>query len=190
MGIQIDHNHRYTKAERDYLVQRGRGYLLPANERRFGTEENPREPDEHEQADNYAISPFYNPEVRAAAVYDKGGAPLPNTTLDYNTGRVADRENGLMVEYTGPGHTPGAYDLTPQRDANYEPEGFASYSDDDGDVDIDDDIVQEVVSHKSVTTLKKALKDHGITPDPEWNREDLENALAIKLQDDRDAAKV
>ena len=50
MGLVIDHNHRYTEEERSYLLGRGRGYLIPANERRFGTNENPREPEAHELA--------------------------------------------------------------------------------------------------------------------------------------------
>jgi len=189
MGLVIDHNHRYTQEERDYLNRRGRGYLIPANERRFGTLENPKEPEPFEQHDSNAISPFYQNEAREAAVYDVGGAPLPGAVLDYDTGRVADRDNGVTIEYTGPGHTPGASNLTPQRDRNYEPEGFVSYSDDAGDVDIDDDIDEEVLAHKTVAALKKALKDHDVDVDSDWKREDLENALAIALQDKRDAAK-
>jgi hypothetical protein len=189
MGLVIDHNHRYTQEERDYLNSRGRGYLIPANERRFGTNESPKEPEPFEQHDSHAISPFYQNATREAAVYDKGGAPLPNTTLDYNTGRVADRNNGVTVEYAGPGHTPGASNLSQQRDMNYEPEGFVSYGEDDGDVDIDEDIVEEVLSHKTVAALKKALKEHDVDVEAEWKKEDLENALAVALQDQRDAAK-
>lgn len=189
MGLVIDHNHRYTEEERSYLLGRGRGYLIPANERRFGTNENPREPESHEQHDSHAISPFYQSESREAAVYDVGGAPLPGAVLDYDTGRIADRENGVTVEYAGPGHTPGASNLSPQRDRQYEPEGFVSYGDDDGDVDIDEDIVEEVLSHKTVAALKKALKDHSVDVDADWKREDLENALAVALQDERDASK-
>ena len=187
MGLVIDHNHRYTVEEREYLTQRGRGYLLPANERRFGTVENPREPGPHEQSDSHAVSPFYQNEHREAAVYDIGGAPLPNTVLDYNPGRVADRDNGVLVEYTGPGHTPSASVLSQQRDVNYEPEGFTSVDDDDDG--IDDDIVEQVLAHKNVSSLKNALKEHGVEFESDWKREDLENALAVALQDARDAEK-
>lgn len=189
MGLVIDHNHRYTEEERAYLLGRGRGYLIPANERRFGTNANPREPEAHEQHDSHAISPFYQSEAREAAVYDVGGAPLPGAVLDYDTGRIADRENGVTIEYAGPGHTPGASNLSAQRDRQYEPEGFVSYGDDDGDVDIDEDIVEEVLAHKTVAALKKALKDHNVDVDADWKREDLENALAVALQDERDASK-
>lgn len=189
MGVVIDHNHRYSEEERSYLLNRGRGYLLPANERRFGTNEKPREPGPNEQYDSEAISPFYQSQEREAAVYDKGGAPLPGTVLDYDTGRVADRDNGVIVEPTGPGHTPGAANLSAQRDINYEPEGFVSRSDDDGDVDIDEDIVEQVLAHKNVAELKKSLKENDVEIDSDWKREDLENALAITLQDKRDAEK-
>ena len=189
MGIQIDHNHRYTEEEKAYLNQRGRGYLIPANERRFGTNEEPREPEEWEKEDSHAISPFYQPETREAAVYDVGGAPLPNTVLDYNTGRVADRENGVTVEYTGPGHTPGAYDLQGRREP-YDSSGdfgFDSTSEDDDD--IDNDIVEHVLNVPNVASLKKEIKDRGGDYDADDKREDLENKLAVKLQDIRDSGQ-
>jgi hypothetical protein len=103
MGRFVDLNSRLSEEDKQYLRDRGRGYLIPANERRFGTNDEPREPEEFEKAGSNAVSPFYQSEVREAAVYDVGGAPLPNTTLDYNTGRVADRDNGKTIEFTGPG---------------------------------------------------------------------------------------
>ena len=181
MGVQINLNKRLTEDEKSYLRTRGRGYLIPANERRFGTEAEPREPGLHEQENSHALSPFYQPEVRLAAVYEVGGAPLPDTTLDYNTGRVADRDNGQLVEFTGPGHTPGAFDL---RGVRGEPEGFASYSDDDDD--IDEDIVNEVLSISSVVKLKARLKEEGVDFDTSDKRDELENKLAVALQDKRD----
>jgi len=181
MGVQINLNKRLTEDEKTYLRTRGRGYLIPANERRFGTEAEPREPGPHEQADSQALSPFYQPETRLAAVYDVGGAPLPDTTLDYNTGRVADRDNGQLVEFTGPGHTPGAYDL---RGVRGEPEGFSSYGDDDDD--IDDDVINEVLSISSVAKLKARLKEENVSFDSDDKREDLENKLAVALQDKKD----
>lgn len=179
MGRVIDHNSRYSPEDRQFLIERGRGYLLHANERRFGTPDAPRDPLPHEQADSHAISPFYNPEVRNAAVYDKGGAPLPGTTLDYDTGRIADRNNGVLVEFTGPGHTPGASTLGPQRDdAFFDSKG--EYDD-----DIDDDIVQSVLQMDDAT-LTKALTDAGFTVTGEADQEEKENAYAIYLQDVRD----
>lgn len=189
MGIAIDHNHRYTEEERQYLINRGRGYLIPANERRFGTNENPREPEPHEQYDSEAISPFYQSQDRHAAIYDVGGAPLPGAVLNYDTGRVYDRENGVEVEFTGPGHTPGANDLSTVR----EYEGFESYDVDENgnpvDDSIDDDIVEKVVAIANKTELKKELQALGVEFHSDDSREDLENALAVALQDQRDSEK-
>src|SRR5215475_5572476 len=131
MGRQINLDEPLSKEDREYLVERGRGYLLAANESRFGTPDNPREPDEGDLGPT-SQSPFYDSEERQKAIYDVGGAPLPGTTLDYDTGRIADRENGVLVEYTGPGHTPGAYNLASVR----EPEGFESIAE-EGDEEID-----------------------------------------------------
>jgi hypothetical protein len=189
MGILIDHNHRYTDDEKNYLESRGRGYLIPANERRFGTNENPRDPDPHEQHDSEAISPFYQAEDRHAAVYDVGGAPLPGTVLNYETGRVYDRENGVEVEFTGPGHTPGASNLASVRG---EPEGFEGYEvDENGNPvpGIDDDIVEQVLALPNVTAVKKELDALGVDYDSKAKRDDLENALAVALQDKRDAGE-
>ena len=186
MGIQIDHNHRYTDEERSYLTSRGRGYLLAANERRFGTNDEPREPEEWEKEDSHAVSPFYQNADREAAVYDIGGAPLPNTTLDYNTGRVADRDNGKTVEYTGPGHTPAAYDLSGVRAQVDYVDGVSFTSTSDDDDDIDTDIVEHVLAQPNVASLKKALKERGGEVESDDKREDLENKLAVRLQDLRD----
>ena len=187
MGILIDHNHRYTEDERNYLINRGRGYLIPANERRFGTNENPREPEAHEQHDSEAISPFYQADDRHAAVYDVGGAPLPGTVLNHDTGRAFDRNNGVEVEFTGPGHVPGASDLSTVRDAS----GFDSYAVDENgnpiDDDIDEDIVEKVVGYANKAELKKELQALGVDFASDASREDLENALAVALQDQRDA---
>ena len=193
MGIAIDHNHRYTQQERDYLLSRGRGYLIPANERRFGTNEEPREPEEWEQEGSHAISPFYQNEDREAAVYDVGGAPLPNTTLDYNTGRVADRINGKTVEYAGPGHTPGAYDLSAVRG---ESGGFTSYAVDENGNPIDDEIDDSIVEFVTGLPNKSALvaelnkiksvaeeNDVDASYSGSDTREELENTLAVALDD-------
>ena len=183
MGKAINHDHRYTQEEREYLKSRGRGYMVAVNERRFGTEENPTDTPEGPQ-----VNPFYDDSVRQKAVYDVGGAPLPNTTLDYNTGRVMDRDNGQLLEYTGPGHTPGAYDLRVDGRRSPTQEGFEEYSDED-EIDIDDDIVQFVVNVPNKNALKEALKAAGAEFHSDDDREELENRLAVALQDKRDAGE-
>ena len=180
MGIQIDHNVPYTPGVKAYLRERGRGYLIPANERRFG-EDGTLVPDEHESANASSVTPFYSTEAQQRAVYDVGGAPLPGSVLDYDTGRVADRNNGVLVEYTGPGHTPGAYDPGKVQ----EPEGFESEADGDDD-DIDEDIVKYVSGQKTKVILQEKLTGFGVGYESDSNRQRLEEQLAITLQDLRD----
>ena len=190
MSRQVNLNEPLSAEDRAYLRQRGRGYLVEVNERRFGTPENPRTPEEHEQAGGAAVSPFYDNQERDRAVFDVGGAPLPGAVLDYDTGRVLDRDNGMLVEFTGPGHTPGAYPSS----ASYEPEGFNSYAtdsngnpiDDEFDVDIAEFVVNLPNKASVVTELEKyedAKFDKGDT------RPELNDALAIVLQDRRRAGK-
>lgn len=179
MGIPINHDQPYTEEVKAYLRERGRGYLIPANERRFG-EDGTRVPEPHETVGTTVVSPFYDPAHREKAIYDVGGAPLPGTVLDYDTGRVADRDNGVLAEYTGPGHTPGAHDLSRQ----LEPEGFASTS--DSDDDIDDDIVSYVTKLKTKGDVQAKLTDLGVGYETDANRHRLDEQLAITLQDLRD----
>lgn len=179
MGIPVDHNQPYTEEIKAYLRERGRGYLIHANERRFGVD-GTRTPEPHEAAGAPAVSPFYDFNEREKAVYDVGGAPLPGTVLDYDTGRIADRNNGVLVEYTGPGHTPGAYDVNKSAEA----EGFNSQSDDDDD--IDDDIVEYVTKLKSKTLVQEKLTALGISYDSGATRQETDECLAIVLQDLRD----
>lgn len=178
MGIQINHDEPYSPEIKAYLRERGRGYLIPANERRFGVD-GTRTPEPHESAGAPAVSPFYDSQERERAVYDVGGAPLPGTVLDYDTGRIADRDNGVLVEYTGPGHTPGAHDLS----RIMEPEGFESSSDDD---DIDEDIVDYVTKLKTKTLVQERLTSLGVGFEAAANRQTLDEQLAIALQDLRD----
>jgi hypothetical protein len=192
MGRQIDSNRRWSEDEKEYLRSRGRGYLIAENERRFGTDENPvSSPDQGEDGQESA---FYDDSVRQNAIYDVGGAPLPDTVLDYNTGRVFDRENGVLAEFTGPGHTPGAHDLRGRR----EPEGFNSYDvDEQGnpvDDNVDDDIVEHVTNAENKPALVKELtklnkKGFGDEPKGDDSREELENKVAIALQDERNSEK-
>lgn len=187
MGKVVDLNKPLSEEDKQYLRERGRGHLIPGNERRFGVNGD-KTPAPGEEAGNHALSPFYQNADREAAVYDVGGAPLPGTTLDYNTGRVADRVNGKRVEFTGPGHTPGAFDLTPQRDSEYG--GFTSQAvDEQGrpiDDHIDDDIVQYVTGVDSPADLVKDLKELGLDASEDEDRETLEIRLGVKLQDMRD----
>lgn len=187
MGRVIDQNKPFSDTDKEYLRSRGRGYLIHANERRFGT--NGEKYVEGDGIDNHAISPFYAPAERAAAVYDVGGAPLPGTVLDYDTGRVADRVNGVTVEFTGPGHTPGAHDLAPQRDIEYY-EGFQGYEVDENgnpiDDHIDEDIIDFVVGLDSPEKLVEKLGTFNIEFDKDDNEEILQDRLAVGLQDLRD----
>lgn len=182
MGILVDHDKPYSPETKAYLVERGRGYLIPANERRFG-EDGTRVPEPHEAAGAPSVTPFYSTEAQQRAVYDVGGAPLPGTTLDYDTGRVADRVDGLLVEYAGPGHTPGAFDPTSFVNGTDEPEGFTSTGEED---DIDDDIVAFVSGVKTKVILQEKLTYFGVGYEGDANRARLEELLAIALQDLRD----
>lgn len=179
MGIPVDHNKPYTPEIKAYLRERGRGYLIPANERRFGVD-GTRTPEPQEVEGAPAVSPFYDSNDRERAIYDVGGAPLPGTVLDYDTGRVADRVNGVLAEYTGPGHTPGAHDLGQV----LEPEGFNSSS--DSDDDIDDDIVNYVTGFKTKAEVQAKLTDLNVSFEATANRQSLDEKLAIVLQDKRD----
>ena len=173
MGRQINFDQPLSEVDKAYLRERGRGYLIPANERRFGAD-GTRVPDEHEAVGAPSQTPFYSPEHQQRAVYDQGGAPLPGAVLDYDTGRVADRVNGVLAEYTGPGHTPGAHTI----------EGFTSTSD-DGD-DIDDDIVAFVTGLKSKAAVQEKLNGLSVKFEADANRQRLDEVLAIALQDLRD----
>lgn len=175
MGRQVDLDKPLSAEDKQYLISRGRSYLIPANERRFGSDGKAK-PQPYEQAGAPAQSPSYDPEVYVPSAYDAGGAPLPNTVRDNDTRRVADRQAGVLIEYTGPG----------DKDRIYEQEGFESYGEDG---EIDDDIVQEVTSIKTVKDLKTRLRKEKVEFDSDAKREELEDLLAIALQDKRDAEK-
>ena len=190
MGKQVLMDHAWSDEEKEYVKSRGRSYLIPENERRFGTADGSVAPSP-DQGENGQESAFYDDSVRQNAHYDIGGAPLPGTTLDHDTGRVYDRENGVTVQYTGPGHTPGAYNLSGRR----EPEGFESYDvDENGNPvndSIDEDIVERVTNAENKPALVKELTKlnkagFGDEPKSDDSREELENKLAIALQDQRD----
>lgn len=183
MGRQIDQNKPFTEEDKAYLRSRGRGYLIPANERRFG-ENGDKAPAPGEEAGDFALSPFYDSATREKAVYDVGGAPLPGTTLDYNTGRLFDRDNGMTVEFTGPGHTPGAYPA-----GSSEPGGFVGHDIDSQGNPIDDafdqDIVEFVVGLANKGEVQQVLADAGVEFKDDWGRQKLNDKLIINLQDRR-----
>lgn len=176
MGRHVDLNSPLSAEDKEYLRLRGREYLIPANERRFGSDGTQLE--DGDVAGQPQQNPLYDTEVRNRAVYDQGGAPLPGTVLDHDTGRVADRENGILVEYTGPGYTNSATDL------RLESQFFDSHGEDE---DIDQDIVDEVVAIKTVKELKTRLTQENVEIPADAKRQDLEDLLAIALQDKRDA---
>ncbi len=176
MGRLVDLNSPLSEEDKEYLRSRGRGYLIFANERRFG-KDGKREPEEWEKAGAPSQSPFYDTQERDRAVYDRGGAPLPGTTLDYDTGRAYDRDNGVIVEPNLPVTSPGHYAT------RLEPEGFESY-DEDGS-DIDEDIAEEVTS-LTVPQLKDRLDSAGVEYEHTDKKADLQDKLAIHLQDKRD----
>ena len=187
MGRVIDQNKPFSEEDKQYLRQRGRGHLVTINERIFG-KDGDVVPDDF--VDNHAVSPFYNSEEREAAVYDVGGAPLPGAVLDYNTGRVAHRENGMTIEYTGPGHTPGAHDLSSRRDVEYvEGVDWGSQDVDENGNPVDDsiapDIVEFVQDHGTKADLVKSLKRYEIDYSGSDDKETLQDKLAVGLDDKR-----
>lgn len=179
MGRKVDLDSPLSEEDKSYLKRRGRGYLIAANERRFG-EDGKRQPEEHEMAGGPPGHQFYDNSERERAVYDQGGAPLPNTTLDYNTGRVYDRDNGVLVEPAPVLSQPGAYATSTQALGEF----FEGRDDDDSD--IDDDIAEEVTNLK-VPELKSRLKADDQPTD--GDKETLQDRLAIHLQDKRDGKK-
>lgn len=178
MGRQIDLDQPLSVEDKAYLKGRGRGHLIHANERRFG-KDGSKTPAEHEAAGVPSASAFYDNQERERAVYDQGGAPLPGTVLNYDTGRVADRDNGQWVEPEVPLNSPGQF---AHRTSQYE-EGFTG-APDEGDVD--DDIAEHVQSLSDedldAEAKKLGLEFGEIT---EENRENAEDAVAIALHDQR-----
>ena len=78
MGRAVDFSKPLSDEDREYLESRGRGSEILANDRQFAE----GEPEGVQKFDT---------EVRDAADYDVGGAPLPGSVLDVDTGRVIPR---------------------------------------------------------------------------------------------------
>ena len=78
MGRLIDFSQALSDEDKEYLETRGRGSEIEANERQFG------------EGAPEGVQKF-DTEVRNAADYDVGGAPLPGSILDTDTGRVIPR---------------------------------------------------------------------------------------------------
>lgn len=176
MGRQINLDEPLSEEDKNYLKSRGRGHQIHANERRFGVDGR-KDPAEHEAAGVPTASQFYDSQERDRAVYDVGGVPLPGTMLSYDTGRVADRDNGQFVEPEQPLHSPGQF---AHRSSVVE-EGFSGEPDEG---DVDDDIA-ETVQGLSEAALNKQLKEAGIGLTKANPREQREDALAIYLHDKR-----
>jgi HeH/LEM domain len=83
MGRLIDFNAPLSDEDKEYLRNRGRSSEIDANERQFA--------EGGEGAD--AVNPKFDTEARAQADYDVGGAPLPGSILDVDTGRVVPRQS-------------------------------------------------------------------------------------------------
>jgi hypothetical protein len=181
MGRKVDLDSPLSAEDKEYLISRGRGYLIPANERRFGVDGNAT-PAPGEEAGQPSVNSFYDSDVRDKAVYDVGGAPLPGTVLDKDTGRVYDRDNGVIVEPVGMGLHHSGSDLSAQRDPDY---GRS----DDGD-DIDEDIAEFVLARSQTKDkLKARLDEEGVEYSSDDDKAKLQERLAVALQDKRDAGE-
>lgn len=180
MSLVLDPNKPWTEDEKQWARSSGRGHLIVTNERRFPDGKDSKE---YDKAGVVPESAQFSPEgteVREAAVYDVGGAPLPGTTLSYDNGRAMqfDMEgNGITVEPNPPVNAPGSY-------APFvEPEGFVSMA--DGGDDIDDDIVEFVLDLKTKADVQKELTDRKVGWSSADDRDTLNDKLAVAMQDER-----
>lgn len=202
MGRKVDLDSPLSEEDKAYLRERGRDYLIPANERRFGVD-GTRVPEAHEQAGGSAQSPFYDNDSRQKAVYDVGGAPLPGAVLNHDTGRVLDRDTGMEVEFTGPGHTPGGYNLSQfDNHQEYAP-GQADFEDGQPvaqeagfvegvaldnsgrpvDDSFDEDITSYVTGLQNKSEVQAELTEHDIAFSKDADRPTLNDKLIIFYQD-------
>jgi hypothetical protein len=166
MGREIDFNQPLSDVDKEYLKSRGRGYLIAANDRRFpGGDASAAV--EHEKAGEPVGSEFYDNEARNRAVYDTAGAPLPGTTLDYDSGRAFDRDNGVTVEPRTAGHTPGQFS------SRHTDEGDFAEGEEGENDDIDEDIADNVIA-LNLKELEAALKENGI---PIPTKEDIAKSI-------------
>jgi hypothetical protein len=182
MSLVLDPNRPWTDEEKQWARTSGRGHLIVANERRF-PDGKASKASKNEKAGSPPESVQFGPEgtfVREAAVYDVGGAALPGTTLSYDNGRAMqfDAEgNGITVEPNPPVNAPGAY-------APFvEPEGFTSTP--EGGDDIDEDIVDFVLGLETKADVQKELKKRKVSFSSGDNRDDLNDKLAVAMQDEK-----
>lgn len=202
MSMVLDPNQPWTDEQKAWARDSGRAHLITANERRFpgGVAE---AAEDHEAAGDQPVSPVFGTDgaaLREAATYDVGGAPLPGSTLDYDTGRgygFDEDDNGVLVEPNPPKNSPGAFahSLTPEAFAAASgtvatPEGFTSTP--EGGDDIDADIVEHVVGLKNKAEVLAELKNwnekfpqFAQEPEPGDGRDDLNDKLALVMQDAR-----
>jgi hypothetical protein len=79
MGRLINFDEKLSDEDKEYLQSRGRGNEIIENDRRFA------------EGAPEGVQKF-DTEARAQADYDVGGAPLPGSILDTDTGRVIPRQ--------------------------------------------------------------------------------------------------
>lgn len=169
MGRYINTDEPLSDEDKQFLQSRGRQNEVDENVRRFGHDGNGGEAavnPEFEGAGGPAESTSFDPEERAAATHDVGGAPLPGTFLERDTGRVVP--------------------LKPRS------EGFDNIDPNTGEVvqdpdHFDEDIIEEVEQIETVKLLKERLVHEKIDFEGKTSKEDLQDALIIGLQDKRNA---
>lgn len=164
MGRKIDFEKPLSEADKEYLRSRGSAQAskIIANERRFGVD-GKRQPSEFETAGPPAESASFDPAVRANALVDVGGVPLPGTILDKDTGRVIPLSARSELDIMDLG--------------------------DEATEDFDDDIIAYVEELK-VAELKAELKKFpAVEVSSEDKKEDLQDKLIIALQDERNESK-
>ena len=166
MGRYIDPNQPFSESDKEFLRSRGRADQIIENERRFGAD-GTRVPDELEQAGHDPESASFDGDERDDNDYDVGGAPLPGTVLDTDTGRVIPLKD--RSEATG------AFDYVDPNTGEVLPDPDA----------FDEDIIDHVESLPNVKAVEKELDDLGVDHSDITKRRDLDDALIIALQDKR-----
>ena len=170
MGRFIDPNQPFSETDKEYLRSRGRSDQIIENERRFGADGS-KVPDELEQAGQDPESASFDGDERDDLDYDVGGAALPGTVLDTDTGRVIPLKD--RSEATG------AFDYVDPNTGEVLPDPDA----------FDEDIIERVEGLPNVKAVEKELDDLGVDHSDITKRRDLDDALIIALQDKRNAER-